>query len=110
VNKKNTNITNNKRATPSKRAATPKRAVVSKNRGVLSIKKNVALKNHVTQYVLPLGNGWVVKNSNVARFTFITDSKREAITIARSLARSKHMELIVHGKNGNIEVKESYIL
>ena len=64
----------------------------------------------VTQYVLPLGNGWIVKNSRAAKFIFISDSKKEAITLARGLAQTKHTELVVHGKNGNIEIKESYIV
>jgi hypothetical protein len=62
------------------------------------------------QFVLPLGNGWVVKASKAHTFTAITDSKTEAISIARSLARTKHMKMIVHGRNGAIEIRENYVV
>ena len=63
------------------------------------------------QYVLPLGgNGWVVKNNKAAKFTVITDSKREAITIARNIAKNKQIELVVHGRDGSIELRENYAI
>ncbi|MDI3319039.1 DUF2188 domain-containing protein [Pinibacter soli] len=68
-----------------------------------------ALKNDI-QYVLPLGNGWVVKASKATSFTVITDSKTEAISIARNIARSKHTQMIVHRRNGEIERTENYIV
>ena len=70
-------------------------------------KKNMA--ELPVQYVLPLGgNGWVVKNSKASKFTVITDSKREAISIARDIAKTKQIELEVHGRDGRIEIRESY--
>lgn len=66
-----------------------------------------ALKNDI-QYVLPLGNGWVVKASKATTFTVITDSKAEAIAIARNIARNKHSQMIVHGRSGAIEKTENY--
>ena len=63
------------------------------------------------QYVLPLGgNGWVVKNSKATKFTVITDSKREAISIARNIAKNKQIELEVHGRDGRIEIRENYAI
>ncbi len=62
----------------------------------------------VIQYVLPVGNGWVVKTNTATKFLIITDSKREAISYARNLARTKKSGLIVHGKDGKIEIQESY--
>jgi ribosomal protein L32E len=63
------------------------------------------------QYVLPLGgSGWVVKNNKAAKFTVITDSKREAISIARNIAKNKQIELVVHGRDGSIEIRENYAI
>jgi hypothetical protein len=62
----------------------------------------------VVQHVMPLGNGWVVKTNNTSKFFLITDSKKEAVDVARKLARTKKSELIVHSKDGNIQVRESY--
>jgi len=67
-----------------------------------------SVKKRTIQYVLPLGNGWVVKTDTSAVFFAITDSKREAISIARKLAKTKHSDMIVHEKNGTISIKESY--
>jgi hypothetical protein len=67
-----------------------------------------SVKKRTIQYVLPLGNGWVVKTNTSAVFFAITDSKREAVSIARNLARTKHSDLVVHEKNGTISIKESY--
>jgi NAD(P)H-flavin reductase len=61
------------------------------------------------QYVLPLGNGWIIKDSKSATFIAITDSKTEAISIARNIAMTKHTQLIVHGKNGAVEIRENYV-
>jgi ribosomal protein L32E len=74
------------------------------------LKKN-ASKVISIQYVLPLGgNGWVVKNNKAAKFTVITDSKREAISIARNIAKNKQIELVVHGRDGSIEIRENYAI
>ena len=70
--------------------------------------KSKANKTDDVQYVFPLGNGWVVKGANAATFIAIADSKTEAISIPRTLARTKQTNLIVHGKNGAVEIKESY--
>ena len=76
---------------------------------IRTVKKRV-VANDAIQYVLPLGgNGWVVKNSKAAKFTVITDSKREAISIARSIAKTRHIQLEVHGRDGRIEKRESYV-
>jgi hypothetical protein len=66
------------------------------------------LVNGDIQYVLPLGNGWVVKSNNAVRFTIITDSKREAITVAREIATRRRGELVIHGKDGKIQDRQSY--
>ncbi|MDH7461345.1 DUF2188 domain-containing protein [Chitinophagaceae bacterium 26-R-25] len=61
------------------------------------------------QLVIPLGGtGWMVKASNAKTFTVITDSKAEAITIARNIAQNKHCQMIVHGRSGAIEKTENY--
>lgn len=58
------------------------------------------------QIVNNWNNGWMVKNSASSKFTVITDNKREAITIAREIAKSKGRELIIHGKDGQYHFQE----
>ena len=72
--------------------------------------KTKVVAKDVIQYVLPLGGtGWVVKNSSLKTFTVITDNKREAVTIARGLAKAQKVVLEVHGRNGQVEKRESYV-
>jgi uncharacterized protein YdaT len=60
------------------------------------------------QHVVPLGNGWAVKKEGSNRFTVITDNQRDAIRVAREIAKNQKSELIVHGKDGKIREKNSY--
>lgn len=60
------------------------------------------------QHVVPLGNGWAVKGEGNSKFTAITETKRDATTIARDIAKNNKSELIIHGKDGKIQAKDSY--
>lgn len=60
------------------------------------------------QHVVPLGNGWAVKKEGSKRFTVITETKKDAVTVARQIAKNNKAELIVHGKDGKIQDKDSY--
>ena len=60
------------------------------------------------QHVIPLGNGWVVKTGNSKTFTVITDNKKEAVEIAKSIAKTKKSAVVVHGRFGAIERTEVF--
>lgn len=60
------------------------------------------------QHVVPLGNGWAVKGEGNTRFTIITDIKKDAVEAAREIARNNHSELVIHGRDGRIQDKDSY--
>lgn len=60
------------------------------------------------QHVVPLGSGWAVKGEGNERFTIITETKQEALEVAREIARNNHSELIIHGRDGRIQDKDSY--
>lgn len=60
------------------------------------------------QHVVPLGNGWAVKKEGSQRFTIITETKKDAITVAKQLAKSNKSELVIHGKDGKIKDRDSY--
>lgn len=60
------------------------------------------------QHVIPLGNGWVVKTGNSKTFTVITDNKKAAVEIAKSIAKTKKSAVVVHGKFGAIERTEAF--
>ena len=108
MNNKSTNIISRNRketAAPAKKRST---VVASKKAGAAHGRRRTISSNGAIQYVLPLGNGWVVKSNHAITFTAITYSKREAISIARNIARTKKTGLIGHGKRGNVEIQESY--
>ncbi len=60
------------------------------------------------QHVVPLGNGWAVKKEGSTRFTVITETQKDAITVAREIARNNKSELVIHGRDGKIRDKDSY--
>jgi hypothetical protein len=61
-----------------------------------------------SQHVLPLGNGWAVKKEGSGKFTLITERQKDAITVARGIAKSSKSELVIHGKDGRIRARDSY--
>lgn len=60
---------------------------------------------HVTPH--PHG-GWQVKGAGNSRATVRTGTQKEAVTIAREIARNQKSECFTHGKNGQIRTRDSY--
>lgn len=60
------------------------------------------------QHVVPLGASWAVKREGSKKFTLITETKRDALTVARQIAKNNKSELVVHGKDGKIERRDSF--
>ena len=52
--------------------------------------------------VFPIGNGWIVKTSINGKLLVVTDTKKDAVSIARDIAKRYESKLIIYGKNGNI--------
>lgn len=60
---------------------------------------------HVTPH--PDG-GWQVKGEGNTKATKITETKAEAVDIARNISRNQGSELIIHDKHGKIQQKDSH--
>ena len=60
---------------------------------------------HITPH--PKG-GWQVKGANNSRATVRTETKAEAIAIGKEIARNQRSEMVIHGRNGQIQDKNSY--
>lgn len=60
------------------------------------------------QHVVPYGDDWAVKGENNGKYTKILPTQKEAIEVARKIAINQESELIVHGKNGQIRLKDSF--
>lgn len=60
------------------------------------------------QHVVPHANGWAVKSAGAERATKVVATQREAINIARDVARNQGTEMLIHGENGRIRERNSY--
>lgn len=60
------------------------------------------------QHVVPHSDGWAVKGENNSKATAVTSTQKEAINIARDIARNQQSELLIHGENGRIRARDSY--
>ena len=49
-----------------------------------------------------------MKSEGASRATRVTETQREAMDIARDIAKNQSSERIVHGENGRIRQKNSY--
>ena len=52
------------------------------------------------QHVIPQNGRWVVKGEGNQRVTRITHSQREALKIAREIARNQGADVVIHGRDG----------
>jgi hypothetical protein len=60
------------------------------------------------QHVVPTKNGWGVKGEGNLKKTAITETKKQAVDIAKEIAKNNKSEVVIHGKNGKIQDKDSY--
>lgn len=60
------------------------------------------------QHVVPHRDGWAVKGAGNERATRVVETQREAIGIARDIARKQQTELFIHRENGQIRERNSY--
>lgn len=60
------------------------------------------------QHVVPHKDGWAVKGTGNKRATKITETKTEATKLAREISQNQASELIIHGKNGRIQSRDSH--
>jgi hypothetical protein len=60
------------------------------------------------QHVTPRGGKWQVKGAGSSRATIITSTQREAIQVAKTIAKNQGSELFIHNKHGQIRERNSY--
>lgn len=59
------------------------------------------------QHVVPHADGWAVRGEGNSRATSVHDTQREAINLAREIARNQGGELLIHGRDGQIRERDS---
>lgn len=60
------------------------------------------------QHVVPHNGEWAVRGEGNRRVTRIAETQREAINIAREIARNQEAELLIHRPDGRIRDRDSY--
>lgn len=65
----------------------------------------MAKKHHVVPN--PKG-GWDVKKSGGERASVHTTTKQEAVDKGRKISKNQGSEFVIHGKNGQIQQKDSH--
>lgn len=60
------------------------------------------------QHVVPNSNGgWNVKGAGNSKATAHTNTKSEAVKIAREISKNQGSELFIHGRDGKIQSRDS---
>ena len=60
------------------------------------------------QHIVKHPEGWAVKGVGNSKATIITETKKEAIAAGKEIAKNQQSELIIHGKDGKIQEKNTY--
>lgn len=60
------------------------------------------------QHVIPQGDRWAVRGAGNHRASRVYATQAEAIGAARAIARSRGVDLVIHGSDGRIRAKTSY--
>ncbi len=60
------------------------------------------------QGVVPNGDKWAVKGAGNEKNTRVVNTQKEAINIAREIAKNQQSELIIHRPDGRIRDKDSF--
>ena len=60
------------------------------------------------QFVVPVGSKWGVRGQCNEKLTAITKTKAEAVARAREISKNQQSELIILGRNGRIQSRDSH--
>ena len=66
---------------------------------------DMAKNQHVTPHK---GGGWQVKGAGNSKATVVTSTQKEAIKIAKDIAKNQGSELFIHNQQGQIRERNSY--
>lgn len=60
------------------------------------------------QHIVPHKDGWAVKGAGNDKATRVVSTQKEAISIARDIAKNQHSDTKIHGVDGRIRGGDSY--
>ncbi|STX37715.1 DUF2188 domain-containing protein [Legionella feeleii] len=70
--------------------------------------KKSSSKNPSTRHVVPNPKGWANKKGGADKATSVHSTKKEAEKAARTQSKKEGSELVIHGKDGQIQRKDSH--
>lgn len=59
-------------------------------------------------HVVPHKDGWAVRREDAERVSSVHSTKDKAVDQGRDTARQDRTELVIHGKDGRIQDKDSF--
>ena len=60
------------------------------------------------QHIVPAGPDWGIRGSNNTKLTAIFPNKTEALQVGKQIAINQKSELVIHGRDGRIQDKDSF--
>jgi hypothetical protein len=60
------------------------------------------------QHVVPHEDGWAVRGEGNSKVTATTPTKQLAVELGRGIAQNQQSELVIHGRDGKIQDKDSF--
>jgi uncharacterized protein YdaT len=60
------------------------------------------------QHVVPHNEKWGVRGAGNEKVTKVADTQKQAIEIAKEIAKNQKSEVVIHRPNGEIRDKNSY--
>ena len=60
------------------------------------------------QHVVPHNEKWGVRGADNEKVTKVADTQKQAIEIAKEIAKNQKSEVVIHRPNGEIRDKNSY--
>lgn len=60
------------------------------------------------QHVVPVGSDWGIRGEGNSRLTSVYENKTDALQAGREIAINQQSELVIHGRDGKIQDKDSF--
>jgi Uncharacterized protein conserved in bacteria (DUF2188) len=60
------------------------------------------------QHVVPRGREWAVVGEGAERASGLYETKAQATSAARTISRNQGTELVLHGRDGRVQSKDSH--
>ena len=59
-------------------------------------------------HVVPRNDGWIVRKEGTIQPTSVHRTQKDAVAVARKIAREQNTQLVIHGRNGRVRERNSY--